>query len=205
MSLVDLHGFFTHLKDHVTEHGFQVQGERHFVETYSNRQIWEADMRPSSACCGPLDVMMNLEVEARTLIAFECSLIQERISSSDLDEPADNSSLKNINSLSLIDPSSITVPLTFAFILPPLIDDPDLLLITTSLAGIGGMQLPLHVSATQSYTAVEDKPACTLNISASVDIALMNIYGEHDLACETLEKAHAVCEFLLALAPAWLH
>ena len=33
VSLIDLHGFVANLKDHVSEHGFHVHGDRHFVET----------------------------------------------------------------------------------------------------------------------------------------------------------------------------
>jgi len=71
VSLIDLHGFVANLKDHVSEHGFHVHGDRHFVETYSNRQTWEVDLHPDDACGGPLDMVLCIEAESRTLLTFE--------------------------------------------------------------------------------------------------------------------------------------
>ena len=184
MAVVDLHGFVADLKDHVVDHGFHVHADRHFVETYSNRQMWEVDMHPDNACGGPLDLVMTLEVEARTLITFEDSVVQ-----AGPDRAPDN---------------DITVPLTFGFILPPLADAPDLLILATTLAGIGGTELPLQVSSLQAYAAITDKPECTVSITSRIDVPLAQVHDRVDISCDLLDRAHAVCEFLLDRAPAWL-
>ena len=56
MAAIDVAGFIADLKDHAADHGFHVHDERHFVETYSLRQLWEVDLHPEEACGGPLVV-----------------------------------------------------------------------------------------------------------------------------------------------------
>ena len=45
MAVIDVAGYVAELKDHAVDHGFHVHDERHFVETYSLRQVWEVDPR----------------------------------------------------------------------------------------------------------------------------------------------------------------
>ena len=71
MAAIDVAGYVTELKDHAVDHGFHVHDERHFVETYSLRQVWEVDLHPEEGCNGPLDLHLTLEVEPRILLAFE--------------------------------------------------------------------------------------------------------------------------------------
>ena len=68
---VDIASTITYLKDHAMEHGFHVHDERHFIETYTNRQTWEIDLHPEEACEGPVDLYAALEVDPRTLLNFE--------------------------------------------------------------------------------------------------------------------------------------
>ncbi len=186
MSLIDLHGFVANLKAHVSEHGFHVHGDRHFVETYSNRQTWEVDLHPDDACGGPLDMVLCLEAEARTLLTFE-----DDVNSRPEDEDPDD---------------GITVPMTLSFVLPPLHLGPDLLVLATDLAAIGGPELPLQVSSVDRVAAVTDAAERTVNIEARVELPLSRIYLGQDLEalCEMLDRARNVCEFLLDRAPAWL-
>ena len=46
MAVIDVAGFVADLKDHAADHGFHIHDERHFVETYSLRQVWEIDLHP---------------------------------------------------------------------------------------------------------------------------------------------------------------
>ena len=71
MAVIDIAGFVADLKDHAVEHGFHVHDERHFVETYSLRQLWEVDLHPEEACNGPIDLHLSLEVDPRALLGFE--------------------------------------------------------------------------------------------------------------------------------------
>ncbi len=186
MSLIDLQGFITNLKEHVLEHGFHVHGERHFVETYSNRQTWEVDLHPEHACGGPLDMVLSLDAEARTLIAFE-----DDVASRPDDEDPDE---------------AIAVTMTLNFVLPPLHLGPDLLVLTTELASIGGPELPLHVSSVDRVAAVTDAAESTVNIETRIELPLSRIYLGQDLEmlCDMFERARNVCEFLLERAQVWL-
>lgn len=186
VSIIDLHGFIANLKDHVAEHGFHVHGDRHFVETYSNCQTWQVDLHPDNACGGPLDIVVELEAKSRTLLAFE-----DEVDTLDEDEEPDG---------------TITVPLTINFVLPPLHLGPDLLVLATELAALGGTDLPVQVSSVDRVAAVTDAAEQTVNIEGRMDLSLSTVYLGQDLEvlCDVLNRAHSVCEFLLDRAPVWL-
>ena len=52
MAVIDIAGFVTDLKSHAIDHGFHVHDERHFIETYSLRQLWEVDLHPAESAAG---------------------------------------------------------------------------------------------------------------------------------------------------------
>ena len=185
MAVIDVPGFVAELKDHVVDHGFHVHDERHFVETYSLRQAWEVDLHPEDACGGPLDLHLALEVDPRVLLSFEDLAIEL----AEGEEPPDVHSF----------------PLHFTWSLPPLPDGPDLLVLATDLAGVGGTDLPLEVSAIDSFGSVTDAPERTVGIVGRVDVSLSRVYmGEAELLCTVLERCLSVSEYLLERAPVWL-
>ena len=138
MAVIDVAGFVADLKDHAVEHRFHVHDERHFVESYSLRQTWEVDLHPEEGCEGPVDLYLSLEIDPRVLLGFEDAVIA-------LDDDADPE-------------DDFHFPLSFTWALPPLPHGPDLLVLATELAGVGGRDLPLEVSATDSYPSVTDAP-----------------------------------------------
>ena len=139
MAVIDVAGFVADLKSQAIDHGFHVHDERHFVETYSLRQLWEVDLHPEEACSGPIDLHLSLDVDPRALLGFE----DEVMKLDDLDEPP---------------PAGFTFPLLFTWTLPPLPEPPDLLVLATELAGVGGVDLPVEVSAIDSFASVTDAP-----------------------------------------------
>ena len=183
MAAIDIAGFVADLKDHAVDHGFHVHDERHFVETYSLRQAWEVDLHPEEACGGPLDLHLSLEVDPRTLLSFEDLVI----SLPDDEEP----------------PDSFHFPLTFTWALPPLPEGPDLLLLATELAGVGGPDLPLEVSAIDSYGQVTDAAERSLTVVAKISVSLARVWLGEELLCETLDRCMDVSHYLLERAPAW--
>lgn len=188
MAVIDVAGFIADLKDHAVDHGFHVHDERHFVETYSLRQAWEVDLHPEDACGGPLDLHLALEVDPRVLLSFE-DLVLELEEAGDEEEPSD----------------LFRFPLHFNWGLPPLPHGPDLLVLATDLAGIGGPDLPLEVSAIDSYASVTDGADRTVGIVARIEVALAHVYlGQQDLLCDTLDRCHEVSAYLLDRAPSWL-
>jgi len=184
MAVIDVAGYVAELKDHAVDHGFHVHDERHFVETYSLRQAWEVDLHPEEACGGPLDLHLALEVDPRVLLAFE----DEVIELPEGDAP----------------PDRYHFPLHFTWSLPPLPHGPDLLLLATELAGIGGADLPLEVSAIDSFHAVTDAPERTITIVARRPVSLSALLMGEESMCETLDSCLEVSRYLLEHAPAWL-
>ena len=75
MAAIDVAGYVADLKDHSVDHGFHVHDERHFVETYSLRQVWEVDLHPEDGCGGPLDLHLALDVDPRILLSFEDAVL----------------------------------------------------------------------------------------------------------------------------------
>ncbi len=179
-------GFIADLKDHASEHGFHVHDERHFTESYSLRQAWEVDLHPVEACGGPLDLHLSLEVDPRTLLGFEDVVVS-------LDEDDAEP------------PDAFHFPLMFTWAMPPLANGPDLLVLPTELGGVGGPELPLEVSAIDSYGAVTDAPERTLTLVGRVEVSLARVlFSGQDLLCDVLDRCLAVSHYLLERAPAWL-
>jgi hypothetical protein len=183
MAAIDVAGFVADLKDHVADHGFHVHDERHFVETYSLRQAWEVDLHPEEACDGPLDLHLSLEVDPRQLLAFEDTVHE-------LDEDDEP-------------PDEFHFPLVFTWGLPPLAHAPDLLVLATELAGVGGAELPLEVSAMDSYLSVTDAPVRTLTIHGRIPVSLARIFTNSEELCEVLERCRDVSLWLVERAPGW--
>jgi hypothetical protein len=184
VAVIDVAGYVAELKDHAVDHGFHVHDERHFVETYSLRQVWEVDLHPEEACGGPLDLHLALEVEPRVLLSFE-DVVGEM---DEGDEP----------------PDEWKFPLVFTWALPPLPQGPDLLRLATELAGVGGPDLPLEVSAIDSFPSVTDAPERTLAVVARLEVSLSRILMGEESLCDTLDACLAVSRELLSRAPAWL-
>lgn len=184
MAILDVPGFVADLKDHATDHGFHVHDERHFIETYSMRQAWEVDLHPERACGGPLDLHLAIELDPRTLLMFEDAMLE-------LPEEAEP-------------PPGFEFPLIFTWVMPPLPKGPDLLRLATDLAGVGGPDLPLEVSAIDSTVAVTDAPERTLSIQAKLELSLGDLFMHRENLCDVFDRCYAVSEFLLDRAPVWL-
>lgn len=186
MAVIDVAGFVADLKSHAIDHGFHVHDERHFVETYSLRQLWEVDVHPEEACSGPIDLHLSLEVDPRALLGFEDEVVK-------LDDPDAEP------------PREFQFPLLFTWTLPPLPKPPDLLVLATELAGVGGMDLPVEVSAIDSFASVTDASERSLSLVARIPVALADVYlGNEEPLCEVLDRCKDVSLYLLNQAPSWL-
>lgn len=190
MAFLDLAGFIAEVKNLAAEHGFHIHDERHFVETYSMRQAWEVDLHPEEACGGPIEMHFGLDVDPRTVIAFEDQIIEV------------------VNSLDEIEPDEIEelhyLPLIFNWSLPPLPHCPDLLLLATDLAGVGGPELPTEVTAIDSYMDVTDASERRVNVAAKVMVSLTRVYLGDELLDGTFERCLNVSRYLLDRVPAWI-
>ncbi len=186
VAVIDVAGFVADLKSHAIDHGFHVHDERHFVETYSLRQLWEVDLHPEEACNGPIDLHLSLEVDPRALLGFEDEVMK-------MDDPDGDP------------PLGFTFPLLFTWTLPPLPDPPDLLVLATEVAGVGGVDLPVEVSAIDSFASVTDAPERSLSLVARISVELADVYTANEEAfCNTLVRCRDVSLYLLDNAPTWL-
>lgn len=186
MAVIDVAGFVADLKAHAIDHGFHVHDERHFVETYSLRQLWEVDLHPEEACSGPIDLHLSLDVDPRALLGFEDEVLK-------MDDPDDSP------------PTGFAFPLLFTWTLPPLPHPPDLLVLATELAGVGGLDLPVEVSAIDSFPSVTDAPERSLSMVARIGVELSDVYlGNEDAFCNVLVRCKDVSLYLLDRATTWL-
>jgi hypothetical protein len=184
VAVIDVAGYVAELKEHSVDHGFHVHDERHFVETYSLRQAWEVDLHPEEGCGGPLDLHLSLEVDPRVLLSFEDVVVE-------LPEEA-------------TPPDEFHFPLTFSWALPPLPKGPDLLRLAIDLAGVGGIELPLEVSAIDSFASATDAAERRVTVVAHQTVSLARILAGEELLCDIFDRALAVSQYLLDAAPSWL-
>ena len=101
-------------------------------------------------------------------------------------------------------PDSFYFPLLFTWSLPPLPAGPDLLVLATELAGVGQAELPLEVSAIDSYPSATDPSERSLTIVAHVEVSLARVFGGQEQLCDILDRCAEVSHHLLDRAPAWL-
>jgi hypothetical protein len=101
-------------------------------------------------------------------------------------------------------PEGFTFPLVFTWGLPPLPNAPDLLVLATELAGIGGTELPLEVSAIDSFPSVTDAPVRTLSIIARIPVSLAGIYRNEEELCGVLDRCRDISLYLVERSPVWL-
>ena len=186
MAVIDIAGFITDLKSHAVDHGFHVHDERHFVETYSLRQLWEVDLHPEEARHGPIDLHVSMEIDPRTLLTFEDLVLA-------MDDPEDEP------------PEGFSFPLVFTWTFPPLVRPPDVLVLGTEVAELGGVELPLEVSAIDSFHQVTDAPERSLSVISRVPVSLGSVYkGDNEQVCAVLDRCKEVSMSLLERVPAWI-
>ena len=77
-------------------------------------------------------------------------------------------------------------------------------MLATELAGVGGADLPLEVSAIDSFPSVTDAPERSLSIVARVPVSLTRVYIGEEQLCDTLDRCLAVSQYLLDNATTWL-
>ena len=183
MAALDMAGSVAAIKEHAVDHHFHVHDERHFIETYSLRQSFEVDLHPETACGEPLDLHLALEVDPRVVLDFD-----EHVAGlPDGESPEDR----------------FTLPLFFRWGQPPLADPPDLLILATELAGVGGVDLPLEVSGIDSNAVVADGPVRRLSIVGEVTLSLAEVFSGAQPLCDVLDRSHDVSDFLLERGDAW--
>jgi hypothetical protein len=182
---IDIAGFVADLKEHAIEHGFHVHDERHFVETYGLRQAWEVDVHPESGCGGPIDLHVSLDGDPKVILGLRDRLEQM---GDEFEEPEDEYHLD----------------LFFNWAVPPLGNPPDLLVLATDLAGIGGLTLSVEVAAIDSYGAVVDAPERRLTLVGKTQVSLVDVLMGREQLCDVLDRSREVSEYLVERVGSWM-
>ncbi len=150
------------------------------------RQLWEVDLHPEEACAGPIDLHLSLDVDPRALLGFEDDVMKM----DDIDDDP---------------PTGFTFPLLFTWTLPPLSHPPDLLVLATEVAGVGGLDLPVEVAAIDSFASVTDAAERSLSLVARISVDLADVYLNHDGSItQALDRCKHVSLYLLERADSWL-
>ncbi|MEK7422723.1 MAG: hypothetical protein AAB131_02665, partial [Actinomycetota bacterium] len=77
--------------------------------------------------------------------------------------------------------------------------------LATEIAGVGGVDLPVEVSAIDSFASVTDAPERSLSMVARIPVELADMYsGNEEAFCDTLIRCRDVSLYLLENAPNWL-
>ena len=69
--------------------------------------------------------------------------------------------------------------------------------------GIGGPDLPVEVSAIDSYGAPTDAPERALTVVSRLNVSLTRILRGEELLCDPLDRCLEVSRFLLDRVPDW--
>ena len=77
-------------------------------------------------------------------------------------------------------------------------------MLATELAGVGQAELPLEVSAIDSYPSATDPSERSLTIVAHVEVSLARVFSGQEQLCDILDRCAEVSHHLLDRAPAWL-
>ena len=135
------------------------------------------DLHPEEGCGGPLDLHLALDVDPRCCCSFEDAVV---LLGED-EEP----------------PDEFHFPLTFTWALPPLPSGPDLLRLAIDLAGVGGIDLPLEVSAIDSFANATDGSGAPPEHQARHPVSLARVLAGEELLCDVFDRCLAVSRYLL--------
>ena len=181
------------LKSHVPNHGFHIEGEQHYVETYSGEQGWRIGMHPEGGCDGPIGVELGLTATARALIAFEDALAAP---------DDDGSSEAQTDDMA----ARVVIPLTVEVSAQPLVAAPDLLVLATEVAAESRPAVPMSPTLTSQLGPLDAGEEYCLLVRGELWVSLLDICQMDDLdeVCEALASARAVCAHLADRVDRWM-
>ena len=94
-------------------------------------------------------------------------------------------------------PDDYHLDLYFNWAVPPLHEPPDLLVLATEMAGIGGLTLPIEVSAVDSFADVMGSPDRRLQVTGKTQVSLVDVLMGREQLCEVLDLSREVSEYLV--------
>ncbi len=95
------------------------------------------------------------------------------------------------------------LPMVFNWALPPIEDPPDLVVLATELAGVGGMEIPIEVSGVESTGVLSTGSDVRLSIVGRVEVNLVDVMLGREQMCDMLDRCREVSEWLIEQADDW--
>ena len=80
---------------------------------------------------------------------------------------------------------------------------PDLLVLTSEIAGVTGMDLPVEVSAVEAHDVMADAPERGLRVVGNVSVSLRSMFLGQQYLCDPLDRAKELSVYLLEQAERW--
>lgn len=177
---MDIAGEFSLLKDALTDEGFHLVGEHHYVDTLTMEQSFQVTVHPHNGCGKSMELSVYLEVSPRTMIAFENA-------ANDKGELVEG----------------FTVPLIAEWECYDIEALPDLLNFSMEIHAVGG-DLPLTVRAMDEYVEIMDPPSKRLAVVAEIEVDLVELFTELGILDDTLiGKLVDISEFLVSCVHSW--
>jgi hypothetical protein len=81
---------------------------------------------------------------------------------------------------------------------------PDLLRLAIDLAPVGGMEMPLEVTASDSFASPTETSERRICIVARRAISLSQVAKGEDPLCDVFDRGRGISDFLLQAAESWL-
>jgi len=81
---------------------------------------------------------------------------------------------------------------------------PHLLNLAIDLAPIGGMEMPLEVTATDTFASPTEASERRISIVARRAISLAQVAKGEDPLCDVFDRSRGISDFLLQAADSWL-
>ena len=192
-SVLDLQAFVVGLKSHALDHGFHIEDERHYVETYSGEQVWNIGLHPEDGCDGHIAVEISVTASTRAIIAFEDALREP--------EGADAGGASSNYTV-----DQVVLPLTVEVVASPLATAPDLLVLATDLPTQSHAVVPLAPTLSSKVELLDEGEEYCLHVSGEVWVPLISIYQMEDLdeVCAALDSVRTVCAYLADRVAQWM-
>jgi hypothetical protein len=101
-------------------------------------------------------------------------------------------------------PDDYFLDLYFNWAVPPLHHPPDLLVLATDLGGLGGLTLPIEVTAVDSFADVIGAPERRLQVTGKAQVSLVDVLMGREQLCDVLDRSREVSEYLLDRVGGWM-
>jgi hypothetical protein len=76
--------------------------------------------------------------------------------------------------------------------------------LATDLGGLGGLTLPIEVTAVDSFADVIGAPERRLQVTGKAQVSLVDVLMGREQLCDVLDRSREVSEYLLDRVGGWM-